>query len=190
MNKLFIGETDWGSPLLPYENALLYYVYGRVTLNTVWFLFLLPSIFYFFHHSIEVSFKTLLKLKNVPYPTRGLGGHNISNLLKIIVDSQLFSPEVNELTNSEDLAELLTAMDKSYMNNKYSFCGYNINFPLREVVDMTISVIFREINSIMEQKTPPHASAKLYVTEPIEEAFLKDLKALFGEYHINSIREH
>ncbi len=184
MIKLFIGDKDWGNPLLPYENALLYYVYGRVTLNTVWSLFLLPSVFYFYHHSIEISLKTLLKLKDLPHPIKGLEGHNILNLLNSAVDSKLFSLEVNNLIKNEDLILLLTEMDKSYMNNKYKFCGYNINFPLRHTVDEVISVIFREINFIMSQKTPPHALAKLYVPEPVEEAFLKDLKVSFGEYHI------
>lgn len=192
VKKLFIGEKKdskgWGT-LLPYENALLYYVYGRFTYGTDWFLFLLPSVFYFYHHSIELSLKTLLKLKKIDYSTKPKKGHCTSYLLKLVIDSGCYSDEVNQLGNDEDLMLLLTEMDRSYTNNKYEFVGYNVSFPLRDVVDKIISTIFREVNLIMSQKKPPHALAILYVPEEVEKAFLKDLQVLFGSYHVLSQRK-
>lgn len=160
---------------LSYENALLSYAYGRVTLNTEWFLFLLPSIFYYFHHSIEVSIKTLLRLKDIKYSTRNQdGGHTICLLLKKVVDSGLYSDSVNQLLLNSDLMSLLKAMDNSYTDHKYEYPGYDLKeVPLRDLVDNIIFIIFQEVNKILKDKK--YALALLYIPKIMEESFLYKL---------------
>ena len=178
MNKLIIGNNT-GLPVLAYGNGLLCYVYGRVTLNTDWFLFLLPSIFYLFHQAIEVSIKTLLKIKGVQYPDRGMKGHRLYPLLQRTVGCKLFSKSVNDLLSNKDLVELLQAMDTSYTSNKYEFPGYNlVDVPLRELVDDMIYILFEEINLILKSKN--HALAVLNVPESVEKMFLHKLQKPFS----------
>lgn len=180
MNKKIIGNIDIGDPVIVYENALLCYLYGRVSLSTDWFLFILPSIFYFFHHAIEISIKTLLTLKNIKYPSSGSKGHKIYQLLILAVESSLFSNNVNDLLKNKDLVDILENMDNSYLNNKYAFPGYQIDIPLRDLIDEIIFTLFQEINLILATKIPKHAPAKLYVPKCVEENFLYKLKKPFS----------
>lgn len=172
MNKIIIGNNT-KNQILAYENALLYYVYGRVTLNTDCFLFLLPSVFYFFHHALEISIKTLLKLKNINYPTSGQNGHKIYKLLLLETKSKCIS----DLIKNPKLVDLLKAMDRSYLKNKYEYSGYNlIGVRFVELIDELILTLFQEINSILKSKKPKHTLAILYVPESVEEMFLYKLK--------------
>ncbi len=170
MNKILIGQDNIGGSGLPYENALICYVYGRATLNTDGFVFLLPSIFLLFHQAIEVSVKTLLEMKGVPYPNRGMEGHKTYLLLQTAVNSNLFSKNINELLSNTDLIKLLQAMDASYLNNKYEYPGYSlVGVPLRELVDTIIYAFFEEIN--LEFGSKKHALAYLNVPGAIEKLF-------------------
>lgn len=175
MKKLYIGKNS-DSPVLAYENALTCYVYGRVSFNTQCFLFLLPSTFYLFHHSIEVSIKTLLRLKDIKYPY-DLGvrdGHKTRLLLSKVVDSKLYSEAINQLLNDDSLIKLLEVMDNSYMDNKYEYPGYSLSsVPIRDLVDNLIYTIFVEINSILESKK--HVLAVLNVPISVEKTFLYKL---------------
>lgn len=169
---------------MPYENALLCYVYGRATLNTDDFLFLLPSIFLLFHQAIEVSIKTLLEIKGVPYPNRGMRGHETYLLLQTAVNSNLFSKNINELLANVGLVELLQAMDASYLNNKYEYPGYLlVGVPLRELVDNIIYAFFEEIN--LEFVSRKHALAYLNVPESIEKLFQHKLAKSFSYRVLN-----
>jgi hypothetical protein len=174
MNKVIIGSNKYKDEILAYENALLYYVYGRVTFNTEWFLFLLPSIFYFFHHAIEISIKTLLTLRSIKYPANGSKGHQIYKLLCIAVNSGKFSNNVDDLLKDNDLIDLLKNMDASYLKNKYGYPGYQLNgVKLLDLVDKIIIALFEEINPIL--KSNNHALANLNVPECIEQVFLHGL---------------
>jgi hypothetical protein len=186
MSKVIIGNNN-SDYVLTYENALLCYVYGRVNLNTNWFLFLLPSVFYLFHHAIEVSIKTLLELKNIKYP-HGQDGHRTLLLLNSAVSSNFFSKNVNGLLGNQELTELLKAMDDSYLKNKYSYPGYSlIGVRLRELVDEVIFILFEEVNFILKSKK--HALAVLHVPEPVERMFLHKLGKQF-HYTVLELREY
>ena len=180
MSKVIIGSNN-ESFIAAYENALLYYVYGRVTLNTDWFLFLLPSIFYFFHHSVEVSIKTLLTLGNIKYPDRGQNGHKTCVLLLLAANSGSFSKNISNLIKNQDLLDLLKAMDDSYLKNKYEYPGYNLRgVRFVELIDEIIFIFFEEINSVLKSKVPPHALATLNVPSSVEKMFLHKLKKPFS----------
>jgi hypothetical protein len=186
--NIFIGNQNVGGILLPYENALIYYVYGRTCLNSEGFLSLLPSIFHFFHHSIEVSIKTALQLKGITYPNRSMEGHRIYGLFLIAIKSKSFSKRFNDLDDNSEIKDVLKVMDNSYMNNKYDYPGYMINLPLLDCIDEIIFVLFEEINFMLGAKKPKHALAKLYIPEPVEKSFLHKLKMPFT-YTILNIRE-
>jgi len=174
MNQIYIGNSK-DHPVLAYENALLCYVYGRVTLNTEGFLFLLPSTLYLFHQAVEISIKTLFRIKNFPYKNYGPEGHKIHSLLTTAVGSKLFSERLNYLLNNKDLIEILKAMDTTYLGNKYEYPEYNlIGVPLRDSMDDIIYIIFEEVNLIL--KSNNHALAVLNVPESCEKLFLHKLK--------------
>lgn len=175
MSKIHIGKQGTNSPILAYNNALLCYVYGRVTLNSQSFLFLLPSIFYLFHQAIEVSIKTLLKINDVKYYDKGMAGHRLYPLLKQAVESRLYSERINDLIKNKELIELLKAMDDSYLSNKYDYAGYSlIGIPLRDLVDNIVCSFFEEINLILKSKN--HALAVIHVPVDVEQTFLLNLK--------------
>jgi hypothetical protein len=176
MNKILIGNNKYLG-VSAYENSLLSYVYGRATLSYEWSLFLLPYVFYSFHHAIEISIKTLLKLKGIKFPNYGQLGHKTYNLLSIAVGSDSFSKEINNLIADQNIAEFLNALDDSYLKNKYEYPGYSINgISIRDTIDKIIFAILKEINLILESKIPKHVLANLYVPEEVEKAFLCGLK--------------
>lgn len=176
MNKILIGNNK-NLIVLAYENSLLSYVYGRVTLSCEYSIFLLPYIFYSFHYAVEISIKTLLRLKGITFPNYGQKGHKTYILLNLAVNSGLFSKEINNLITDPDIAEFLNAIDNSYLKNKYEYPGYSINgIPIRDTMDKVIFTILKEINLILESKVPKHVLVNLYVPEEIEKAFLCGLK--------------
>lgn len=195
MTQIIIGNgigAGLDDTNLVYENGLLQYVYGRVTLNTNWFLFLLPSIFFNFHHAIEISIKTLLKVKNISYPDSGQKGHKIYDLLELAVNSGVFSKEINDLIKNQELVVVLKEMDKSYLTNKYNYAGFNLQgINLRGLVDDIILTIFKEVNSILEAKIPKHALAVLNVPASSEAGFLYkfDLNKI-SSYTVLEIRKY
>lgn len=113
-----IYKRDRDNPVTPYENALLGYVYGRVTLNLEDSIFLLPASFHYLHHAIEVSIKTLLGLKKIGY-SYGMKGHETCYLLEIACSSKRFSTEVCILLENNDRLLLLKVLDESYVDIKY-----------------------------------------------------------------------
>ncbi|MBL1434090.1 hypothetical protein COB87_000740 [Candidatus Wolfebacteria bacterium] len=190
MKRNFIGSQNIGGVLLPYENALIYYVYGRVTLNVEYFLFILPSIFYFYHHAIEISLKTALSLKNIEYPTKGMKGHRIYDLLLLMINNGSFSERINNIQNKSEMMNTLSEMDNSYMNNKYNYPGYQISrLSLRDDMDELIFVLFEEINSILKTKTPKHALAILNIPKSVEQVFLLGLKKPFSYKIISALED-
>ena len=188
MRQKIIGSNS-GYSILAYENALIFYVYGRVTLNTDSFLWLLPSVFYFFHHAIEVSIKTLLRLKDVAYPDSGYAGHRIYSLLRIAIKNNIFPKDIDDKLQQEELVELLKVMDGSYLKNKYAYPGYDLGgVHLIDIVDEIIFALFEEINLILKLKIPKHAPANIYVPEPVEKIFLHNLKKPFP-YTVGGLRD-
>lgn len=176
MNKISIGNNK-NLIVLAYENSLLSYVYGRVTLSCEYSIFLLPYVFYSFHYTVEISIKTLLKLKGITFPNHGQQGHKTYNLLNLAVNSGSFPKEINNLITDQNIIEFLNAIDNSYLKNKYEYPGYSINgISIRDTMDRIIFTILKEINLILESKIPKHVLVNLYVPEEVEKAFLRDLK--------------
>jgi len=158
------------------------FVFSRVALNSPMAMFsFLPIAFFLMHHSIELCIKAFLLFEKITY-NYNKDGHKILSLLKIgATNSSRLSFFKDEILDRKDFYSLLSILEQSYNDNRYSFAGYDIKSEsVRDLFDELIFIFTERFCALRGKKDRvTEQIMAIDVPEPILPLFEYKLKQPF-----------